>query len=790
MYQAQKTINQFFLKKAPIKNSSQNLFLPPGSEHNFPPLDHRVHNINNRLFQDESLSTFFDQFEPQLPSSLSSDHTQMEIESYFEVDLGRIEEEEVKIEVDDNSNVRKVDGRKGKSGRKAKTFDKTISDYLECPNFKNWLRKNIIKTAEGDIQIYFYCEWCKSMNFTNQVANGILFAVNENICSAFNSSRLIDHGKINKKHKLAKDFALQKILQFPQRNIEIKFNSDYTKLYNLLEFLLLVIDKNLSISSISDLSKFIQSKGFIIPKHYLCTTSLSELIRIMAQESQTILVEKIALSEFFSVAIDTSMDITKTKSLSVNILFLDQQIPTWAYLDSIFLENFNAKSIYQGLAKLFNDLGLNYKKSLVGFCSDGDETLRSPNNGVYGLLKRDVSALIGVHCLAHVFNLACKTDLANQFPILNDIFNLVYSTYKYIYASPNRINVLFENQEEIQDLLSEINLIKPMQIRWLSIFKALLRIVRIFPSVINTLKQINDLNSKSLLAWYSLPRYLAWVHFLADIGPDFQITITSFQDKNLSIKKAIGLVISAKNNVKRKYIDDFKPGHYYSQFLKKVKWENNIYMYDNSLQLTQAIEIDVYQIEFKQFAEYFQKFIDERFENLYRLIAFEYFGLNFLKNSINQERIVEEFQTKIPLLLNECKFENKFEEVIAEFPFIWDFIKTNYTETDDPNIIYRELIAFFKNQFPLFIELLGIYRVIPLTSVECERTFSEANRNKTKFRASMGDGMLKYLLQLGINPRQTFKKDMLLKRSILRWKNEKERIFLQPQIPEDADNEF
>jgi len=46
-------------------------------------------------------------------------------------------------------------------------------------------------------------------------------------------------------------------------------------------------------------------------------------------------------------------------------------------------------------------------------------------------------------------------------------------------------------------------------------------------------------------------------------------------------------------------------------------------------------------------------------------------------------------------------------------------------------IQYRELAAFFKTQFTIFVQLLGIYRVLPLTSVECERTFSEVNRIKT-----------------------------------------------------------
>ena len=59
--------------------------------------------------------------------------------------------------------------------------------------------------------------------------------------------------------------------------------------------------------------------------------------------------------------------------------------------------------------------------------------------------------------------------------------------------------------------------------------------------------------------------------------------------------------------------------------------------------------------------------------------------------------------------------------------------ETNFTEEDGSDTIYRERAAFFKTQFPIFVQFLGIYRVLPLTSVECERTFTEVGRNKTKF---------------------------------------------------------
>jgi len=42
---------------------------------------------------------------------------------------------------------------------------------------------------------------------------------------------------------------------------------------------------------------------------------------------------------------------------------------------------------------------------------------------------------------------------------------------------------------------------------------------------------------------------------------------------------------------------------------------------------------------------------------------------------------------KIPSLLSECKFDSRCEEVVSEFPYIWEFMKTNFIEENDSDTI-------------------------------------------------------------------------------------------------------
>jgi len=42
---------------------------------------------------------------------------------------------------------------------------------------------------------------------------------------------------------------------------------------------------------------------------------------------------------------------------AVNMLYFSEQKPKWAYVDSMFLEAFDAKTITDGLIKLFEKIG-------------------------------------------------------------------------------------------------------------------------------------------------------------------------------------------------------------------------------------------------------------------------------------------------------------------------------------------------------------------------------------------------------------------------------------------------
>lgn len=202
--------------------------------------------------------------------------------------------------------------------------------------------------------------------------------------------------------------------------------------------------------------------------------------------------------------------------------------------------------------------------------------------------------------------------------------------------------------------------------------------------------------------------------------------------------------------------------------------------------LNGKIEGSAYQLEYKEFCLSFIEAIDKRFGEIYNLSEFIFFDLNFLKNNAEKSSIVEEAQKAIPKLLSQLNMNEDIKIICDEYPYIVDIIKQTALESDDINDIYGELIAYYRNTFPSTLKLITMYRILPLTNVESERTFSKQNRIKTKIRSSMEDDLLAALLKFNITFDYMQKENQdFIKRSIQRWSVEKERYFFDNKIPVD-----
>ena len=711
----------------------------------------------------------------------NSQSTEMEIEDQIREIVCKKELIENTIKNPRTSPLKKQDFRKGNSGRKTKSLLTILKEYKEDINFKGWLLTKDLE-VDGINHKYFYCSWCSSLEKTNQLAKGLLWAVDGKICSSFSSTRLKEHAKENKQHKEAKEAVLLRKFNITQPEIPSNI-SDYPQLSNLFEFILVSVNKNLSINCIVELVQFFLVKGFSFPSHYTCHKSIREITTALAEEKQAKLAEEISNSPFFSLAIDGSTDISSIKSHSINILYIHQQKPKWVYLGSLFSQTCTAKSVYKALTGFFAQHNIDYKKKLVGFCTDGEKMLRSQKNGVHSLLKKDVPGLIGLHCLAHSFSLANKTDLSQDFPILDELFDLAYQTYQFIHKSPKRLDKLFEKEKEVEELISELSLVKPIKIRWLSLFNAITRISKLLKAIILSLKESNELTAKMLLSRYEKPQFLAWIFFLTDLTPDLKFITTLFQEKYFNMRITFSILKSMKENMHRKYIDSFNPGNSYTYFASKFKTINEKVIFDDCLVMQTSFQSNSYQLEFKEFCTKFLIATDKRFQDLYEIGSFEFFDLQYLKRHAEDSDILAKFQSHILGLLSKLKIDDEADEILNNYHYIIDYFKDNVTKEDDITTLYRELLLNYENLFPNLLKLITIYQILPLSNVECERTFSEYNRTKTRLRSLMEEDLVSSLLQLSMNCKDSNDHQILIRSAIQRWRTQRSRLFFN-DIPE------
>ena len=185
------------------------------------------------------------------------------------------------------------------------------------------------------------------------------------------------------------------------------------------------------------------------------------------------------------------------------------------------------------------------------------------------------------------------------------------------------------------------------------------------------------------------------------------------------------------------------------------------------------------QAKFEQFVQRFIEANNDRLKDFYLLEPFKYFDLIYLKRNMEDVNLLEGMQNKVPSLLRELKLEYEISDVLAEFPYLFDFIRSSYSENENHSLMYKELTAYFGNTFALLsVKLITIHRLLPLTSVGCDWTFSEQNQTKTKFRVLMGDENLSALICISMSIGEVCKSD-LIRKSVIWWKNEKERSFLK-----------
>lgn len=213
---------------------------------------------------------------------------------------------------------------------------------------------------------------------------------------------------------------------------------------------------------------FGRTKATTIAKHVIDDCYLESLSEIFKRQK-------------FSILIDESTDIGNIKTLYIVVCFFDDetnlvQARFWK-LAQIFSdqhkgerEGATAERLYEEMIKSFTEASVPLG-NIVGFGSDGCNTMMGKNNSVSSRLKVDFPGVTVQRSICHSLHL-CASEACKQLP--RQCEDLARDIYGYFKNSAKRVAELREFQEFCH--VEPHKILNPSQTRWLSLNEVVKRI--------------------------------------------------------------------------------------------------------------------------------------------------------------------------------------------------------------------------------------------------------------------------------------------------------------------------
>lgn len=165
---------------------------------------------------------------------------------------------------------------------------------------------------------------------------------------------------------------------------------------------------------------------------------INEIITLLSMSVQRILIKKIKESDYFSLMLDETCDISVKEQMSVCFRTVDK--------------NFDIHELFCGFYELpltdsdtlfrtVKDIFLRYSLSINncrGQCYDGARNMSGCLIGLQSRIKEVEPRAIHIHCLAHSLNLVVQ-DSFNNISIVRDALSILKDLIFFIRGSPKRL---------------------------------------------------------------------------------------------------------------------------------------------------------------------------------------------------------------------------------------------------------------------------------------------------------------------------------------------------------------
>ncbi|WAR26673.1 EOGT-like protein, partial [Mya arenaria] len=417
---------------------------------------------------------------------------------------------------------------------------------------------------------------------------------------------------------------------------------------------------------------------------------------------------------------DETTDVSNNKHLAFCVKYINTENGDACidYLKDVKITDGKAETIFKETEKVVEELGLS---NFVGYASDGCQTMIGKKTGVATRLKAIKPGLVTVHCHNHRLALAAK-DSFESITLMRDTDDLLNHVFKYYHYSANKTASL----QKIQTMLEEKGktIKQAGHTRWLSHKAAVTSLRDCYKAVLIDLENAeasgadkvrmgSGPRASGLLKKLKNPATAKIVHFLCDaLRPLTALTLVfERNDINLSvIKPRKDSTISGLKNLKETYGSSER--------------KCDKLLADLGLEATEQQLKSVHNAR--------TMFLDKLVDNINVRLA--------SSDVIDQLAVFNMDETETFYGNDEiaCLADNfglDADEVTEE----WDDFKNAISSTSPevirgPHRLIKAMMKIRPHKFPNIERLCATAVVVPVSTAEVERVFSELARTKTDLR--------------------------------------------------------
>jgi hypothetical protein len=534
-------------------------------------------------------------------------------------------------------------------------------------------------------------------------------------------------------------------------------------------------EHNISLNSADHLVQAIKSSfhdSNIAKSVTLGRTKATSVIKNVIGQGSFEEISKHMQNHRFSLIIDETTDISRTKSLCICVLYFDEKekkVVTrfWKLID-IFVGS-EPEVVQKGACaeRIFDLIIENLNKeniplsNVVGFASDGCNTMMGEFNSVQQKLTKEMPGIIVQKCICHSIHLCASTACRALPRSCEDLARNIYAVFK---NSNKRIAMLQEFQHFCE--VEPHKILRLSQTRWLSLESVVHRILEQWDALklffCNTWFEERLNAAETIYVSLQDPFTKMFYFFLDWVLPKFNSLNKLFQGEKVLITymhsrmqrdyKDLLCSYMKRDYVMKTNLSQINPANE-SQFLSP----SIMYLGVNVLNALQDEDICKEKGKVDDFMVRCRSFLVITCQELKKRYDFDdpvFSKLHILDTKHAMSKEVTRQPSLLPLmkLLPRICNSRNYQIIDDQWRKLPDSLpeETFMNSDTEPDIFWANLLELKnhsgENEFKEIAQFALDVMVLPHSSASCERVFSKVNLMKTKSRNKLQTPVLNGLL--------------------------------------------